>query len=205
MDYYQPLVPDCFYHILSRANGNERLFIEQENYRFFLSRFDKYISLVADTFAYNLLPNHFHFFIKIKPVEILLQQFLSLHPKQKEYDGWQPEFVMQQCSNLLNSYAKSFNKRYNRKGALFTDYLRRVPIESQQQFTDTIFYIHKNAVHHGLCKTIGEWPWSSYKTILSTAATKIKREEVLQWFGNEAAFVQFHGQDITPRHAVVVE
>src|SRR3982751_4307659 len=112
MDYYQPLNADGYYHIVSRANGHEKLFIEPENYRFFLSRFDKYISPVADTFTYNLLPNHFHFLIKIKPANILLTQFLAVKPSNKEYDGWQPDFVMQQFSNLLNSYAKSFNRLY---------------------------------------------------------------------------------------------
>ena len=86
-----------------------------------------------------------------------------------------------------------------------TDYLRRVPIESEQQFTDTIFYIHKNAVHHGFCKKIDEWPWSSYRTVLCKSATKIKREEVLEWFGNEAAFIQFHAQHIPLKHAVIIE
>ena len=34
MNYYQPLEAGGIYHIVSRANGNEKLFIEQENYLF---------------------------------------------------------------------------------------------------------------------------------------------------------------------------
>ena len=128
MDYYPSLLAGEKYHIVSRATGSEKLFTEPENYRFFLQRFDKYISPVADVFAYALLPNHFHFLVEIKPYKILkdihenktklkVAQFVT-----KENNIWQPEFVMQQFSNLLNSYTKSFNKRNGRKGALFMDY-----------------------------------------------------------------------------------
>jgi len=51
MDYYQPLLAGEKYHIFSRATGSEKLFTEPENYLFFLQRFDKYISPVADIFA----------------------------------------------------------------------------------------------------------------------------------------------------------
>lgn len=55
-----------FYHIYNHANGNENLFIEEENYHFFLQQWDKYISPIADTYAYCLIPNHIHFLIRIK-------------------------------------------------------------------------------------------------------------------------------------------
>ena len=113
MDYYPPLLAGEKYHILSRATGNERLFTESENYRFFLQRFDRHISPVADVFAYALLPNHFHFLIHVKPHDELHELYkikkknLNTTPKaSKENTDWQPEFVMQQLSNLLNSYSK---------------------------------------------------------------------------------------------------
>jgi putative transposase len=205
MDYFQPLISEKTYHILSRAIGSEKLFIEYENYEFFLTRFDKYISPVADTLCYNLLPNHFHFIIEIKPAEELLSLFKATKKSNVEYDTWEPDFVMQQFSNFLNSYTKAFNEKYDRKGSLFINSLRRVPIEDDAQFSSTIFYVHKNAVHHGYCKEITDWRWSSYKTILSKSPTKIKRKEVLDWFGNEMEFVKFHSQPINLKNAVVLE
>ena len=68
-DYHIPLFPDKIYHIFSRAIGKEKLFLEDENYKFFLKKFKLHISPVADTFAYNLLPNYFHFLIRIKSLE----------------------------------------------------------------------------------------------------------------------------------------
>ncbi len=210
MDYYQPLLAGEKYHIVSRATGNEKLFTEPENYRFFLQRFDKYISPVADVFAYALLPNHFHFLVQVKPYDELLELYKKKKLKPatytpKENDNWQPEFVMQHFSNLLNSYTKSFNKRNSRKGALFMDYLRRVQIKNDNQFFATVFYIHKNPVHHGLCKKIETWKWSSYNSICSNAPTKIERQKLINHFGTAEQFIAFHNQPIRLKSAVVVE
>lgn len=205
MDYYQQLVPCKSYHICSRAIGNERLFLNDENYGFFLERFDKYISPVADTLAYNLLPNHFHLIVDIKAEELLFDLYKSKNKLKENSDGWSHYFVMQQFSNFLNSYTKSFNKMYNRKGGLFMDYIRRVMITDDSQLSSTIFYVHKNAVHHGYCKNITDWRWSSYKTFLSKSPTKIKRKQVLEFFGDEAGFIKFHSQPIYLKDAIGLE
>jgi putative transposase len=183
MDYYPPLLPDKLYHITGRAVGNEKLFLRNENYHFFLKKFDRYISPVADTVAWALLPNHFHFLIRIKPYQSLLEHYKKIKPHGKEDEDWQPGFVMKRFSNLLNSYAKSFNKVNKRRGALFIDYMRRREVKTAAHYNATIFYIHKNPVHHGCCKKITDWPWSSYKSIVSGAPTKMEHEMLLDWFG----------------------
>ncbi|MGN6617851.1 MAG: hypothetical protein ACTHJ5_11810 [Ilyomonas sp.] len=115
------------------------------------------------------------------------------------------EFIMERFSNLFNSYTKAFNKTYNRKGALFMDYLKRVEIENESQFGATIFYIHKNPVHHQYCKSISEWRWSSYLSLLSDAPTNLVRDEVIEWFGDKEAFIEFHHQPIYLKQAIVIE
>ena len=205
MDYYQQLIPDKSYHVFSRAVGNEKLFLNDENYRFFLERFDKYISPIADTLAYNLLPNHFHLIVDIKTEDEILPLYKSKNKLNKEYGDWQHIFLMQQFSNFLNSYTKSFNKIHKRKGSLFMDYIRRVMINDDFQLSSTIFYVHKNAVHHGYCKNISDWRWTSYKTYLSNLPTKIKRQRVLDFFGDETAFVKFHSQPIYLKNAIILE
>ncbi len=228
MDYYVPLIANNMYHIVSRATGNEKLFVEPENYLFFLKRFDKYITPVADTFAYALLPNHFHFLVQIKPYDHLFELYKKrkLKPKPIRFaagsgsleniiglgldqepgslenliglglDFNQPQFVMQQFSNMLNSYTKSFNGKYARKGSLFMDYMRRVEKRSDAELKATIFYIHKNPVHHGYCKNITEWYWSSYDTLLSASPTNIERNKVIDLFGSVKKFIAHHQQPI---------
>ncbi len=102
---------------------------------FFLERFDKYISPVADILTYNLLPNHFHLIVDIKTEDKILEYYKSKNKLNKKYDGWQHSFVMQQFCNFLNSYSKSFNKVNNRKGSLFMDYIRRVMINDDSQLS----------------------------------------------------------------------
>ena len=61
----QKLTPGGYFHIYNRGNNKETIFKTHENYIYFLTLWKKYIEPIAETFCYNLLPNHFHFFIKI--------------------------------------------------------------------------------------------------------------------------------------------
>jgi len=195
-DYHIPLLPDKVYHIFTRAIGDEKLFLDDENYKFFLQKYKLHILPIAETFAYNLLPNHFHFLIRIKSFEEIKRHFSDVK-SNKSFDIEKvSEFIMERFGNLLNSYTKSFNRRNNRKGALFIDTMRRVEITDDAQLGAIIFYIHKNSVHHQYSKTITEWPWSSYNSLLSKSPTTLLREEIMEWFGGKDQFITFHKQPI---------
>ena len=62
----QLLYPGGYFHVYNRGNNKETIFKTEENYYYFLSLWKKYIEPVAQTFCYSLLPNHFHFFIRIR-------------------------------------------------------------------------------------------------------------------------------------------
>ncbi len=109
------------------------------------------------------------------------------------------DFIMERFSNFLNGYAKAFNKMYNRKGALFIDYLKRRKADSDADFTALVWYIHKNAVHHQITKTVGQWRFDSYSTHLSDAPTMLQRKDILKWFGNSKEYIRFHRQPIYPK------
>ena len=85
------------------------------------------------------------------------------------------------------------------------DYLRRVEVSTDAQYSATVFYIHKNAVHHGYCKLIPDWPWSSYNSMLTNAPTKLERQKVLDWFGGTEKFIEYHEQPVHIKNAAVVE
>ena len=106
------------------------------------------------------------------------------------------DFIMERFSNFLNSYTKAINKRYNRKGALFIDYLKRSKVNVHSDFTTYIWYIHKNAVHHQITKAIGQWQYDSYTSILSEAPTALLRTEIIEWFGSKDEYIKFHQQPI---------
>ncbi|MFD2919015.1 transposase [Terrimonas rubra] len=195
--YHIPLMPGTIYHVFNRAVGSEKLFLNQENYRYFLVLLNRYILPVADLLAYALLPNHFHLLVRLNSRE----QILSHYHKLKMSDAPITNqvllaFIMKQFSNWLNAYAKAFNKMYHRKGSLFIDYLKRCEAKTDSDITAFIFYIHKNAVHHGLTSHIGQWSFDSYQAIISDKPTCINRSFCINWFGGLEAFISFHQQPV---------
>jgi len=195
-NYHIPVFPDKFYHFFSRAVGSEKLFKEEENYRYFLEKMNEHLTSVCEIWAYCLIPNHFHLLVRIKPEIDIWLAFESKKKLKEFHQDLVSNFVLEQFSNFLNSYTKSINKRYKRKGGLFMNYLRRVEIAKDSQLTSALFYVHKNPVHHGLVKQIGSWKWSSYLSFLSDRPTKLERKYVLDWFGGKEGFLKFHSQPI---------
>ncbi len=99
-----------------------------------------------------------------------------------------------QFGHLFNSYTKAFNKKYNRTGSLFESPFRRKEITNENYFKYLIYYIHHNPVHHNFVDDMIEYPWSSYLTILSPKKTRLKRQEVIEWFDDLDNFKYFHKQ-----------
>lgn len=200
-DYHQPLIPLETYHLFSRAVGDEKLFLAEKNYYYFLQKLGVHLGRICDVFTYALLPNHFHLLVRIKSFENIMVEFELA--KKRKFDPLKhdlPDFIMERFSNFLNSYSKSINKMYHRKGALFMDYMKRTRVEDDSDFTSFLFYVHKNAVHHGYTRQIGDWKFDGYNAILSDKPTGLLREEVLQWFGGKDRFIDFHKQPIAVKN-----
>ena len=198
MKYFIPLATGKFYHIFNHTVGSEKLFKHDENYSYFLKKFNEYISPIASTFSYVLIPNHFHFLIEIKDKKELYESYRILE-SNKEFPKVKPEtevdfekFVMQQFSNFFNCYTKSFNKKHNRKGALFIDYLRRTLISDEEYLRNMVLYIHQNPIHHKMCNKLEDWKYSSYNSLLSEKPTLLERVEVINWFGDIENFIFMH-------------
>jgi REP element-mobilizing transposase RayT len=196
---------NTYYHLYNHANSNENLFKSDNNYTYFLSKFNQYISPIADTYAYCLMPNHFHFLVKIKDEAIisnLSYEYPSLNPQGfKNLEG----FISQQFSNFFNAYTKAFNKMYDRKGALFLHNFKRKEVNHETYFAKLIHYIHANPVHHGFTTQIEAWQFSSYQSYISEKKTKIKQEEALTWFGGLEAFKKAHKEPIDRKFKVVFD
>jgi REP element-mobilizing transposase RayT len=139
-----------FYHIYNRGIDSCNLFREPDNYEHFLALYDKYISPVAETFAWVLMRNHFHLLIRVKEEDDVrnLTGFENLSGL-KSRNGLKPPH--QHFSNLFNAYAKAFNKRFSRHGSLFERPFNRKRIDNERYLKHVILYIHNNPVHHGFC------------------------------------------------------
>ncbi len=198
MQRIEPLIPGNFYHIYNRGIDSCNLFTEPDNYEYFLSLYDKYISLVADTYAWVLMPNHFHFLVRLKEET---EVAAAIHPTGFESTSDRVcnpvgGNASLQFSKLFNSYAQAFNKRTGRHGSLFERPFKRKLIDNEGYLKQVILYIHNNPVHHGFCSHPMEYPWSSYLTCVSVKPTKLHREQVMGWFDNQANFKYMHDQKV---------
>ncbi|MFN8346016.1 MAG: hypothetical protein U0X91_13475 [Spirosomataceae bacterium] len=138
MNYHADFEEGPFCHIINHAAGSETLFRTAENYRYFLQQYHHHTSFVWHTFAYCLMPNHFYLLVQLHS-----QSVIEHHPT---YKGNIHKAVMQALRNWLNGYAKAYNKKYKRRGALFLDFTKRILIDSETYFTTAVNYIHQNPV-----------------------------------------------------------
>ncbi|MCT4603742.1 MAG: hypothetical protein N4A59_12705 [Marinifilum sp.] len=179
-----------YYHIFNRGINGCNLFEDENNYQYFLSLFEKYIEPIADTYCWVLMPNHFHFLVRIKDTKDLtgFENLTDLKPPHQYF------------SNLFNAYTKAFNKQNKRHGALFERPFKRKLVDKDEYFRQLVLYIHNNPVHHGFCNHPIEYGWSSYVGCISSKPTKIKRQTVIEWFDNKENFEYYHNQvlDIEP-------
>jgi len=190
MEKKEPIIYGNYYHIYNRGNNRMDIFLESDNYYYFLRLYAKYIEPIAETYAWCLLKNHFHLLVRIKDKSEInnIELRYSTIEKPKSIDP------SRQFSHLFNAYTQAINKRYDRTGSLFETTFERKLVSSEKYFQQLVFYIHNNPVHHGLVKQISLYPWSSYKTILSSSPTKLMRNEVLEIFGDMENFAYYHNQ-----------
>ena len=193
MQKSEKLAFGSFYHIYNRGINSCNLFKEKENYEYFLILYDQYISPLAETFAWVLMPNHFHFLVRIKKESEIISDLTGFQNLSGLVKMKPPH---QHFSNLFNAYTKAFNKRYFRHGALFERPFQRTKINDAYHLKQVILYIHHNPVHHNFCELMMDYPWSSYLTCVSVKPTKLNRKTVLGWFDNEANFKFQHNKEI---------
>jgi REP element-mobilizing transposase RayT len=176
------LLPEETYHIYNKTVGKERMFKTADDYGFFLQKAMQFMLPVCDIYAYCLLPNHFHFLLKIKAVEVL----------QKMGKENSHTLVARAFTNFFISYAKSYNAAHHRTGRLFLQSFKRILVDSDDYFLNLIGYIHRNPLHHGVVTNFDEWKYSSYPIYLNGTKTSIQKDEVLAYFNSIDDFLEFH-------------
>ena len=172
INYREKLFSNIIYHIFNHAVAKENLFRIEENYYFFLEKFNYYIAAVADTYAYCLMPNHFHFIVKFKTVKQLSDVFNFTDSSKISYK------LSQAFKNFFSSYSSSYNVMFDRKGTLFEPRFKRKIVDSKEYFLNLFNYIHQNPISHGFVKEIDDWKFSSYTSFYSEKKSLLKREDI---------------------------
>lgn len=184
----QPIQTDTFYHIYNRGINGETLFKQERNYFYFLNQYQKFIEPIAETYAYCLMSNHFHLLVKIKSDKEIINNIAPkvIEPKPANF------YAVNQFAKLFNSYCQAINKAVGRTGSLFEEPFRRIEVNNGVYFKELVSYIHLNPQLHGFVTDFRDYPYSSYHSLVSTKSTKLKRTEVLNWYGDENQFEDYH-------------
>lgn len=191
-NYTPTLETGKVYHVYNRGVNGCPIFFEEANYRFFLVKYAYYLGNWVDTFAYCLLKNHFHFLIRVKE---LPNNDNSLHSEGLHSSH---HFISKCFSNFFNAYTKAINKAQSRTGSLFERPFKRLWVDDEAYFSRLVAYIHHNPQKHGFVSNYETYAYSSYQSHLSTKNTHLLREEVLGWFGDRQAYINFHNDLYDP-------
>jgi len=208
------------YHICNQGINGENIFKEDRNYTYFLKKYKKFIHPLVNTFAYCLMPNHFHLMIQVKSYEELHDAFPKKFPKPKlkaivassistpeeaEFDEYISRLLSKQFGAWFAGYARTINKTYNRKGKLFMLPFNRVWVSNETYFSWLIAYLHRNPIHHKFCSDFETWTYSSYEEIFHflEGEGKVLVEDTIldlnflaEWFGSTNDFLKLHQESL---------
>ena len=136
---------DGWHHITNHAVGNENLFVtDTDRYEFIRLMNEAATRHRVRVIAYCLMGNHFHLVL------------------------WCPEAGVSAFMHRLSSiYAREFNLRHARRGALLASRFFNKVIETDAQALATVRYVHRNPLELGI--DIRTYPWSSYLAYVGQA------------------------------------
>ncbi len=146
------LIPNACYHLITRGNQKQTVFIDNRDYKaclLFLRKYKKCYGFLL--YGYCLMPNHIHLVGETSD----------------------PAFLSKFMQGFLRSYTAYFNKKYKKVGHLWQGRFKSKVIVKDGYLIDCIHYAELNPVRAGIVKTAGDYLWSSYKERVLTSTINI--------------------------------
>lgn len=100
--------------------------------------------------------------------------------------------MISKFKSWLVTYAMAINKQEGFVGNLFDPKFKRLEINDDDYLKYLIFYTHYNPEKHEIIPDFRNYIFSSYKSILSDATTKVCRSSVLDIFNDIDSFINYH-------------
>ena len=168
--------PGEYYHLYNRGVNRERIFVEPENYLFFLRRLREHLMSVLEVVAYCLMPTHYHLLVQVKQTSEVCET----------------SEVSAAMMRLAVSYTKAVNRRYERVGPLFQGAFQARHVERDEYLLQVSRYIHLNPWAAGYVGHAEEWEYSSYPDYLGLRQGILPAPgAVLGQFSSPNAYRQF--------------
>ena len=131
--------PNATYHVISRGNRGQDIFINEYDYRKFLNILEKYAELFnIRIIAYCLMTNHFH--LALRTPDANLSNLMH---------------------RLLTAYSAGFRLLYDSPGHLFQARYKALLVEEGAYLLELSRYIHLNPVRAGVVEKPEDYGHSS--------------------------------------------
>jgi len=136
---------NAFYHITARGNMREKIFHSDRDKEVFLKKLkETLIKYSMICYAYCLMDNHYHLFIKTT----------------------QPN-LSQGIHYLNSSYANWFRNKHQIIGPIFQGRFKSILVDADNYALILSAYIHLNPLRAGIVRQLEDYPWSSYLDYLN--------------------------------------
>lgn len=155
--------PGAIFHVLNRFVDRHPFFRTDKDYSGFLDiYFDVARSFKMRTYAFCLIPNHFHFCLETPTGDIsnFLQRFLT-------------------------RAAQTLNRRHGRTGHLFQGRSKTLLIGDDAHFGTVIGYVLLNGVRAKLSPNALSYKWCSASEMLRKGPCRIDRHHLAEYLSGE--------------------
>ena len=155
----------ALYHLTSRGDGREAIYLSHDDREQWLDVFAE----VCRRFnwvchAYCLMGNHYHLLVET------------------------PEGNLSQGMRHLNGvYTQRFNRSHGRVGHVFQGRYKAIVVDKDSYLLELARYIVLNPVRAGMVRSVGDWPWSSYRATSGFVVTLpwLQTDWILSAFGHQ--------------------
>jgi putative transposase len=149
--------PGALHHIIARGNERRKIFEDKKDCEEFLIRLGDILSgAETSCYAWAIIPNHFHLFLRTGTIPIAT--------------------IMRR---LLTGHAMYFNRRHRRYGHLFQNRYKSILCQEDPYFQELVRYIHLNPLRANLVVGKGiRQARSKYHDFIKVGVSMGKRPEL---------------------------
>ncbi|MHB0970215.1 MAG: transposase [Thermoanaerobaculia bacterium] len=160
--------PGAHWHVYNRGVDYRSIFVDDDDRAFYEELLAKVCSEYRwSVLSYTQMTNHYHAFIQTR--EATLSRGMQI---------------------LDGEFARRFNKRHGRVGALFQGRFNAQLVDSEAYLLELSRYIQLNAVRAGMVQRPEDWRWSSYRATVGTRSAPA-------WLDRDAILDRFDSRDRT--------
>jgi len=155
--------PGAFYHITSRGNEKQAIYLQDADRQRFLARLEEaHEERHAIIHAYCLMENHYHLILET------------------------PRGNLSEILHFINTaHSVYFNKRHGRCGHLFQGRFKAILVQAEIYMRRLARYIHLNPIRARIAALPDQYIWSSYRDFvgLRPPPAWLQRMFILRLFG----------------------